>query len=114
MTNITLELNQTRPSLTKPIPLRLTTSPTLLTFWLDLMTPRRTMPLLPILILQMLTGGGDQVHDVDTTEVDQLAKEWEDLRRAVAESEQLVAPLRIGFDAVGRSFAQRGRELDQL
>uniref|UniRef100_A0AAV1VG40 Uncharacterized protein n=1 Tax=Peronospora matthiolae TaxID=2874970 RepID=A0AAV1VG40_9STRA len=56
----------------------------------------------------------DQVHDVDTTEVDQLAKECEDLRRAVAESEQRVASLRIVFDALARSFAQRGRELDQL
>uniref|UniRef100_A0AAV1T6X4 Uncharacterized protein n=1 Tax=Peronospora matthiolae TaxID=2874970 RepID=A0AAV1T6X4_9STRA len=38
----------------------------------------------------------------------------EDLRRAVVESEQRVAPLRISFDALARSFAQRGRELDQL
>uniref|UniRef100_A0AAV1UZI2 Uncharacterized protein n=1 Tax=Peronospora matthiolae TaxID=2874970 RepID=A0AAV1UZI2_9STRA len=58
--------------------------------------------------------GNDQVHDVDTTEVDQLAKEREGLRRAVAEREQLVAPLRIGFDALARSFAQRVRELEQL
>uniref|UniRef100_A0AAV1URC8 Uncharacterized protein n=1 Tax=Peronospora matthiolae TaxID=2874970 RepID=A0AAV1URC8_9STRA len=140
--------------------LRLTTLPTLLAFRSDLMTPRRTMPLLPILILPMLTRrapadhladpapadhladsvgfsvgfddapaddassanadptdddvGSDQVHDVDTTEVDRLAKEYEDLRRAVATREQRVAPLWIGFDALARSFAQRGRELDQL
>uniref|UniRef100_A0AAV1UQK5 Uncharacterized protein n=1 Tax=Peronospora matthiolae TaxID=2874970 RepID=A0AAV1UQK5_9STRA len=55
----------------------------------------------------------DQFHDVDTTEVDQLAKECEDLRRAVAESELRAPPLRISFDALARSFAQRGRELDQ-
>uniref|UniRef100_A0AAV1UTA1 Uncharacterized protein n=1 Tax=Peronospora matthiolae TaxID=2874970 RepID=A0AAV1UTA1_9STRA len=58
--------------------------------------------------------GSDQVHDVDTTEVDQLAKEYDDLRRAVATREQRVAPLWIGFDALACSFAQRGRELDQL
>uniref|UniRef100_A0AAV1TVE6 Uncharacterized protein n=1 Tax=Peronospora matthiolae TaxID=2874970 RepID=A0AAV1TVE6_9STRA len=58
--------------------------------------------------------GSDQVYDVDTTEVEQSAKECKDIRIAVAESEQRVAPLRIGFDALARRFAQRGRELDQL
>uniref|UniRef100_A0AAV1TVC9 Uncharacterized protein n=1 Tax=Peronospora matthiolae TaxID=2874970 RepID=A0AAV1TVC9_9STRA len=55
-----------------------------------------------------------QVHDVDTTEVDQLATECEDLRRAAVESEQRVASVRIGFYALACSFAQRGRELDHL
>uniref|UniRef100_A0AAV1VD43 Uncharacterized protein n=1 Tax=Peronospora matthiolae TaxID=2874970 RepID=A0AAV1VD43_9STRA len=138
MTKITLALNQTRPSLTKPALLRLTTLPTLLAFRdpvrnLDTAEADQASPA-PADHLVDPVGfsvgsddapaddassadsdvGSDQVHDVDTTEVDQLAKECEAIRRAVVESEQRVAPLRIGFDALARSFAQRGRELDQL
>uniref|UniRef100_A0AAV1TNR7 Uncharacterized protein n=1 Tax=Peronospora matthiolae TaxID=2874970 RepID=A0AAV1TNR7_9STRA len=58
--------------------------------------------------------GSYHVHDVDTTKVDQLAKECVDLRRAVVKSEQRVALMWRGFDALARSFAQRGRELDKL
>uniref|UniRef100_A0AAV1TL14 Uncharacterized protein n=1 Tax=Peronospora matthiolae TaxID=2874970 RepID=A0AAV1TL14_9STRA len=48
-----IEPDATEPDQAEP--LRLTTSPNLLAFRSDLMMPRRTMPLLPMLILPMLT-----------------------------------------------------------
>uniref|UniRef100_A0AAV1UEU8 Uncharacterized protein n=1 Tax=Peronospora matthiolae TaxID=2874970 RepID=A0AAV1UEU8_9STRA len=143
MMKITLNLNKLRPSLTKPAPLQLITSPTLLDFRdqvrnVDTAESGQAGPA-PADHLANPVGfsvgsddallddaysadadpadadvDSDQVHDLDTTEVDRLAKECEDLRRAIGKYKQRVAPLQIGFDVLDRSFAQRVRQLDHL
>uniref|UniRef100_A0AAV1V5C6 Uncharacterized protein n=1 Tax=Peronospora matthiolae TaxID=2874970 RepID=A0AAV1V5C6_9STRA len=114
--------------MTKPASLRLTTSPTLLAFRSDVMTPRRTMLLLPMMILPMMTWVATQCitrtrptltgpDPLQLTTLPTLLAFWSDLmtlRRTMPLLLTLTWIVTKCMTWTRPSFAQRGRELDQL